>query len=225
MKLAEALPQTYQVKPHVLHALGLIARIEADASSSYADLCMRIAPNVAKSYTVTGEEHIPSSGPLIVVRNHPCHFDSMLLGTVFAVRPDVRPLMKMSPYTEGLPSDKVVFLRKVGPHAMPEDVAAMQQYLRAGGSMLAVPWGSMDHQAQDYANPARAAKNALRYASFGQAAVLPVTIDVERFADGTSFPVEHAEVNIHPAIMPTAEGLDEAAITARVTEMYESYAY
>lgn len=168
---------------------------------------------------VIGIDNVPLNDPLVVIKDHPCHCDFLLLGSILTERPDIRFLAKDSPLTRALPSDSTVLLRKSQGHANHDDIKAMQQYLRDGGSLLATPWGAMNHQARESTSAERAASNVIRYAGFAKATVLPIEFEVE-WTQRKQLPVAKARVVIQEPIIPLNGELDTERLRATTVAMY-----
>jgi len=213
----------YWVEPEELVHLGNTIRDAGEASSSLADIAKSVESQIANDSQLLGLENVPLEGPLIAIVNHPCHFDSLLLGDLYRLRPDLRPLYKTSPIALNLPKDTAVFISKDGQHSNRDDVRAMQEYLKAGGSMLVVPWGDFDSRAYDeVVSLERATQNVIRYASFNGASVLPISIDAE-WGERLTIPLRRAEINIHEAILLAQDGLNVPKINQAVEQLYERY--
>jgi len=209
----------YWVDPTDLENLGEAIRSEVAILTPFADICEKLTPRIAEASIVEGVDNIPVEEPLILVKNHPCHFDLLLLGQIFNIRPDVKILAKVSQATSALPTSNALFIRKNGPHGNPADIKAMQEHLEGNGSFLATPWGALDHQARQCATPERAVQNVIRYASFSGAAVLPVCIDSEWANSGAMrLPLQKAHVTIHEPIAAKSEEISRV-----VSAMYEQY--
>ncbi len=104
----------------------------------------RILKGFINSLTVTGQEHLPVDGPLLLLANHPgmtdtvCLFASLPradLRVVAADRPFLRALPATSRYLIYVPEDgqgRIDVLRRVAAH------------LRAGGAVLTFPAGDIE---------------------------------------------------------------------------------
>lgn len=218
--MIESKPKTYSVDPTYLEHIGNILS-RAAGQTAFAEICKDIIPLLAARHEISGLDNIPTEGSLVMVKNHPFHFDGLLMGALFAERPDVRLLAKSAPYTSALPSSNALILRKDSDKANPHDIAALQAYLKEGGSLLATPWGAMDHQARSHTTSERAAHNAAKYVTFNNAALLPVHIDVT-WRETRSLPVRSASISVQEPIM--AADKDAAnKIHAAVTSMYQAY--
>ena len=213
---AESTLRQYWVPPSTLLDIGEAIGQAFEETGNFAAVCHDLCPLIAQSKVVRGVENIPLEGPIVVVKNHPCHFDLLLLEELYRLRPEVRILLKRSGHTEHFPVELSVMLEKKGPKASPEDIKVLQSYLRSGGSLLATPWGSLDHQAKEYATPERAARNAVRYAQFAGARVLPIYITQGYNTTATNLPLGDVEVHYLPSLSPS----DTVGIERVIADMY-----
>lgn len=213
----------YWVDPASLHRVAGRLQDVVASSRSFAEVCQKMTPTIAEHIDVRGIENIPAQGPLVVIKNHPCHFDSLLLGQIFQERPDVRSLTKVSFLTDPLPDEYVVRLRKEGARANPDDARMLKAYLAAGGSLMAVPWGAMDYQAKEYAGFERTMQNVVRYASFHDAAVLPVTL-FPQWGRIKQLPLKDMKVTIGQPLYPTRNDVELLKTIEAVSEMYDQFA-
>lgn len=221
--MSETLARPYWIEPAALGRIGSALKHAAATSATMSEVCEAMTPLMAACVEIEGIENIPSEGPLIAIKNHPFHLDALVLGGLFAARPEMRYLVKSTPLTGNLPEESQLSLRKNGPHANIEDVKALQTYLDDGGSLLAAPWGSLDHEAKSYATLERTVQNSLRYASFSDAHILPIEIDVTWGQDG-QLPVPYVKASFKEPVLAKEGGLDEASIRAAASNLYERFA-
>lgn len=215
---------TYHIDPTYLASIVDEFVANSGQPETFAERCRKVAPRLAKTVYVRQLGDIPNDKPIVVAKNHPCHFDGLLLDTVFEKRPDIQLLAKPSPLTAPLPRENTLLLRKKGPHGYPDDIKKLQGHLRNGGSILATPWGALDHQARDNVSSERAAQNVVRYASFAGATVLPVHIEANwDSTDQAALPLEAATITIQEPIPYTMSGPNIEAITTAITSMYDRY--
>ena len=57
----------------------------------------------AKGYQTTGQEHLPTEGPLLVIANHPGTMDTILISSILP-RNDLKIIAGYSPFTQNLPN-------------------------------------------------------------------------------------------------------------------------
>jgi len=215
----------YYVKPTTLESVidTFVADTDPLRPASFGQRCRRVQPLLARTLIVHGAANIPAKGPVIVAKSHPMHYDGLLLDAVFDAQPELRMLAKPSALMDRMPADNILLMRKVGPHGNHDDIKKLQAHLGNGGSLLATPWGCLNHQAQGQVTAERAAQNVIRFAKFASATVLPVSIEVD-YGDPDLLPARSAVVTYGEPIEPLSTGnLDEAAITAAITNMYKHY--
>ncbi len=199
----------------------IVDALVGGAERPFADRCKDTLPIFIDLMEVAGEQNIPRTGPLVVVKNHPTDFDSLTVINLFECRPDLRLLVTDTPPARRLPSDQVLFLRKdESRHAHPDDIAALQAYLRGGGSIMTTAWGTLDQRVRARGVTAeRAARNTLRSAEFAGATVLSVCITIKQ-----TEPFRLVRVDIGEPIVPNPDGtLKTDEITAMVTDMYDRF--
>lgn len=94
---------------------------------------------------VQGQEHLPASGPVFVLANHPGMTDTVALFVSLARRPDLRVIALERPFLRALPNvaRQLIFL--------PEDdagrlavVRAGVKHLKQGGALLTFPAGEIE---------------------------------------------------------------------------------
>lgn len=218
--MAEIDSKMYSVDPHYLEHIG--ARIRQFAGrTAFSVVCEAVTPLLTESHEISGTDNIPADGPLVVVKNHPFHFDALTLGVLFSERPDVRWLAKSAPHTLAAPEDSVLLLKKSDGKADARDIETLKTHLTEGGSLLATPWGAIDQDTGNCTSAERAAQNAVRYTSFGNATLLPIHIDVE-WSETASLPVRNVSISIEKPIKSDANG-STIKIQEAITDMYETY--
>lgn len=145
---------------------------------------------------VTGQTHVPSHGPVVVLSNHPGMTDTVALFSALAQRPDLRVMALDRPFLRALPhvARQLIFL--------PEDAAGLAAALRAGarhlkngGVLLTFPAGEIEPDPATFGT-ARAI-DSLRhwtdsYALFAR--LVPRTVFVPALVQGVISP----EAQRHP---------------------------
>jgi len=215
--------EQYWVEPGYLQNLADSLNRASAQVLPFAEVCETGKSYIADISEIEGIDNIPNDDPLVVIKNHPCHFDVLLLGEIFEHRPDVRTVTKASSLTAVLPESNTLLMRKNGPFAHEDDILTLVNHLRSGGSIMTVPWGSLDHQGRSYATAERAIQNALSYARFCGATVLPVCMEAE-WNNTHSLPLRKVLTTIQEPIRLKAGGLDKDRISSVVSAMYERYA-
>jgi hypothetical protein len=141
-----------------------------------------IVDRFARSFTVSGREHVPADGPVIVVSNHPGMADAMALWTALG-RQDIRIIAAERPLLHAVPntSRHLIYVDEHSAHGRTTSLRAAAAHLRAGGLLLTFPAG---HIEPDPAVRSDAAASLERWASSvallarlaPQAAVLPAAV-------------------------------------------------
>lgn len=222
------LDREYKVDPKLLEAVSgtLAARLQGGAS--FTEACAQAAVLISPRIETTELENIPQSGPLIVVKNHPCHFDFTCLYELFRKRPDLKMPIKSSPLVDQIPTDRFIVLHKEGPHADREDIAKFQEHLKSGGSILVTPWGGLDFMVSPrYANMYRTTENVHTYikyieaASTGSTTVVPVYLEVE-WGEQT-LPLKSMSVSFQKPIQHEEPWSFSAGINTQIPQMYSRF--
>lgn len=214
--MSEQCSPPYWIEPTILYNIGRTLTEAQAQEPSFADVCKRVLPMLAQSVEVEGVENIPSEGPVIVLKNHPSHFDGHMLKEIFARRPDIRHVVGTLRFTE-ITSPNYLPIRRADRAQRAQDIQALRIHLAQGGSIISTPWGSLDHEAKNRATKQRAVQNALGYVAFSHGQIVPVYIDMA-WDRPTTLPVKSARISIQEPIEPT-----ESAITNVVSGMYEKY--
>ncbi len=102
---------------------------------------------------------------------------------------------------------------------VPRDVERVKQHLSEGGSMIATPWGALDHEASRFASLDRAKQNACNYVQYAGATLLPVRINQARYVDRT-LPVKKVVVEFGLPILPIKGQPDKTTIGETVEHLY-----
>lgn len=96
------------------------------------------------SVQCVGQEHIPRTGPLLVVANHPGLYDSTLLYATIP-RPDLRILAADRPFLQALPNtSRYLLTMSEDASERPRLVRSAARHLRQGGAMLLFPSGKIE---------------------------------------------------------------------------------
>jgi hypothetical protein len=104
----------------------------------------------AQSLDVFGAEHVPDSGPLLFLSNHPGMVDTLAL-FVALKRPDLRIIALNRPFLLSLPNvTRHLFFISDHPSERMSAVKKGAAHLRAGGALLTFPAGQIEPDAQVY---------------------------------------------------------------------------
>jgi 1-acyl-sn-glycerol-3-phosphate acyltransferase len=178
-----------------------------------------VSPLLADEIQVDGIEQVPSEGPIVIIKNHPFHFDALTIGELFSKRPDVKWLMKATVNIPVAEYPNLLIIERKEGKIVRRDAERVKRHLSGGGSMIATPWGALDHEAYRYASIERANQNVCNYVRFAGATIIPVQINQERYPDAT-LPVRRVEVRFGTAIESKHGQPDEAAIGHAVEQIY-----
>lgn len=139
---------------------------------------------------VSGQDHVPLHGPIVVLSNHPGITDTVALFTALASRSDLRVMALDRPFLRALPqvARQLIFL--------PEDAAGLAAALRAGarhlrdgGALLTFPAGEIEPDPATFGT-ARAIDSLHRwtdsYALFAR--LVPRTVFVPALVSGVISP-------------------------------------
>lgn len=109
----------------------------------------------ARSLTVVGAEHVPASGPVLFLSNHPGMVDTLALFAAIP-RPDLRILALGRPFLKALAntSQQIIFLED-GPSRLAA-LATTGSHLRQGGAALTFPAGKIEPDPDVYPGARRA---------------------------------------------------------------------
>ncbi len=94
---------------------------------------------------VTGVEHIPASGPLVVLANHPGMTDTVALLASLASRPDLLVVALDRPFLRALPNvaERLLFVADDDTRRMTV-VRTVAKHLKQGGALLTFPAGEIE---------------------------------------------------------------------------------
>ncbi|OUM04070.1 hypothetical protein A8M77_03400 [Variovorax sp. JS1663] len=112
-----------------------------------------------------GLEHVPASGPVIILANHPGMTDTVALFTSLAFRPDLRVIASDRPFLRALPhvARHLIFLpdEEGGRMAV---MRAAARHLQEGGALLTFPAGEIEPDPAAF-GPQRAAASLQNWSS------------------------------------------------------------
>jgi 1-acyl-sn-glycerol-3-phosphate acyltransferase len=108
-----------------------------------------------RSLKVSGAQHIPPSGPVLFLSNHPGMVDTLALFAAIP-RPDLRILALARPFLKALTntSGQIIFLEN-GPSRLTA-LSATSAHLRRGGAALTFPAGKIEPDPDVYPGAVRA---------------------------------------------------------------------
>jgi len=93
----------------------------------------------------SGAEHVPGTGPLVVVANHPGTVDVPALWRLLAVRDDLRIIALDRPFLHAVPhlASRLLYVADDA-HRRSGLVRRVADHLRAGGAILTFPAGTIE---------------------------------------------------------------------------------
>jgi 1-acyl-sn-glycerol-3-phosphate acyltransferase len=99
----------------------------------------------AKRFTILGSEHVPASGPLLVVTNHPGMADAMALWVGLEARNDIKIIAAERELLRAVPNVSRSLLY-VSPHTGGRTgmLRAATAHVRSGGALLTFPAGHIE---------------------------------------------------------------------------------
>ncbi|MCX6050640.1 MAG: glycerol acyltransferase [Chloroflexi bacterium] len=96
------------------------------------------------SLQIRGQAYVPSTGPVLLLANHPGMTDTVALFASIT-RPDLRVLAASRPFLSALPhtSDKLIYIHEHANNNMAA-IRATTNHLRSGGAILTFPAGQIE---------------------------------------------------------------------------------
>lgn len=123
-------------------------------------------------------EHIPSSGPVVMVANHPIgSLDGMaLLRVVARIRPDVK-IVANQLLTHIAPMRSLLFpVDNLGSRTSRQQIEAMREHLDGGGAMIIFPAGEVSRLRPQGVRDGRWSTGFLRLAARSRAPIVPLYV-------------------------------------------------
>ena len=103
-----------------------------------------LLPFFAKGYQATGQEQLPTEGPLLVIANHPGTMDTILINSLLP-RDDLKIIAGYSPFTQNLPNLREHLIYSApDTNARAAVVRTAIHHLNAGGTILLYPSGQLE---------------------------------------------------------------------------------
>ncbi|MGD2156393.1 MAG: 1-acyl-sn-glycerol-3-phosphate acyltransferase [Anaerolineales bacterium] len=103
-----------------------------------------LLPKFVGHVTVTGTEHIPPHGPLIIASNHPGTYDSLIIAGNLP-RDDLKIIAGGVPFIRGLPSSaRHLIYSTVDTHVRMLALRSSLRHLQQGGALLIFASGGID---------------------------------------------------------------------------------
>ena len=104
-----------------------------------------LLPRFARQVSVQGAENIPSTGPLLIVSNHPGAFDGVVILAQMP-RDDIKIIVSDVPFTRGMQaaSGHMIYSTGVDMHERMNALRQSVRHLKNGGALMLFPTGVVD---------------------------------------------------------------------------------
>ena len=104
-----------------------------------------LAHRMAAGTEVSGVEHVPATGPTVILANHPGMTDTVALLASLASRPDLRVIAQDRPFLRALPNvARHLILVPEHDAGRMRVVRAAMKHLKQGGALLTFPAGEIE---------------------------------------------------------------------------------
>lgn len=114
------------------------------SSQGFREACRWILPRFTSSFSIQGQENIPTEGPLLITSNHPGTVDSLVISANIP-RPDLKIIASGFDFLRNLPATAhhLIYTSSDAFERMGVVRQAIQQ-LKDGGAVLIFPSGRLD---------------------------------------------------------------------------------
>lgn len=115
------------------------------AESGFREAAREALPQLVDRLEVVGQRQIPTSGPLLVVSNHPGSADALAI-TASLPRTDLKIVVSGLPFIRSLPNSArhLIYTDPRETHKRMEVVRSSVRHLRDGGALLLFPRGKVE---------------------------------------------------------------------------------
>jgi hypothetical protein len=115
------------------------------ASSGFREAAREALPGFIDRLEIKGQQQVPSSGPLLVVSNHPGSADGLAIAASLP-RNDLKIVVSALPFIRSLPNSAqhLIYTDPLEPHKRMEVVRSSVRHLRDGGALLIFPRGKVE---------------------------------------------------------------------------------
>lgn len=115
------------------------------ADFGFGAAAREVLPRLVNRLEVIGEERVPTSGPLLVVSNHPGSADGLAIAASLP-RDDLKIVVSALPFIRSLPNSAqhLIYTDPLEPHKRMEVVRASVRHLKDGGALLIFPRGKVE---------------------------------------------------------------------------------
>ena len=115
------------------------------ARSGFKEAASEVLPRLVNRLEVIGQQQVPTSGPLLVVSNHPGSADGLAIAASLP-RNDLKIVVSALPFIRSLPNSAqhLIYTDPLEPHKRMEVVRSSVRHLRDGGALLIFPRGKVE---------------------------------------------------------------------------------
>jgi len=115
------------------------------ANSGFREAASEVLPRLINQLEVIGLHRVPTSGPLLVVSNHPGSADGLAIAASLP-RNDLKIVVSALPFIRSLPNSAqhLIYTDPLEPHKRMEVVRSSVRHLRGGGALLIFPRGKVE---------------------------------------------------------------------------------
>ena len=115
------------------------------AISGFREAAIEVLPRLINQLEVIGLHRVPTSGPLLVVSNHPGSADGLAIAASLP-RDDLKIVVSGLPFIRSLPNSAqhLIYTDPLEPHKRMEVVRSSVRHMRDGGALLIFPRGKVE---------------------------------------------------------------------------------
>ncbi|MEE9216703.1 MAG: 1-acyl-sn-glycerol-3-phosphate acyltransferase [Anaerolineales bacterium] len=115
------------------------------AESGFREASRKVLPRFVNRLEVDGQREVPTSGPLLVVSNHPGSADGLAIAASLP-RNDLKIVVSAMPFIRSLPNSAqhFIYTDPLEPYKRMEVVRSSIRHLRDGGALLLFPRGKVE---------------------------------------------------------------------------------
>ncbi len=115
------------------------------ADSGFREAASEVLPRLINQLEVIGLHRVPTSGPLLVVSNHPGSADGLAIAASLP-RNDLKIVVSALPFIRSLPNSAqhLIYTDPLEPHKRMGVVRSSVRHLRDGGALLIFPRGKVE---------------------------------------------------------------------------------
>jgi len=115
------------------------------ADSGFREAAQELLPRLVSHLEVAGQQEVPTTGPLLVVSNHPGAADGLAIAASLP-RDDLKIVVSGLPFIRSLPNSAqhLIYTDPLEPYKRMEVVRSSVRHLRDGGALLMFPRGKVE---------------------------------------------------------------------------------